>query len=235
MASPNPTAEQLIEQCQGLVRSLALGVHRKLPPGIELDDLIAYGQVGLVEAARDFDPNRGGRFSTYAYYRIRGAIYDGLAKMSWFSRADQDRVRRERMSAEVLREDGEAAGPAGQVDPTAEIRWFRDVTRALAVVHLATQTETEEDQTVGGDCLEDRSAPAAPTVAMTREIVRKLHSLIEALPAEASALIRATYFEGLTLQEAGARLGISKSWASRLHARTLQRLARALRSDEVAE
>jgi RNA polymerase sigma factor for flagellar operon FliA len=232
MASPNPTAEQLVEQCQGLVRSLALGVHRKLPPGIELDDLIAYGQVGLVEAAREFDPTRGGRFSTYAYYRVRGAIYDGLAKMSWFGRADQDRVRRQRMSNELLRENGETAGSGEQLDPSAEMRWFRDVTRALAVVYLATQTD-EEASAVSAS-LEDRSAPAAPTVAMTREIVRKLHALIEALPAEASALIRATYFEGLTLQEAGARLGISKSWASRLHAKTLERLARGLRSEEMA-
>ena len=85
MSAPPPTAEQQqwIEQCQGLVRSLALQIHRKLPANIDLEDLIAYGQLGLVEAARSFDAGRGCQFSTFAYYRIRGAIYDGAAKMSW--------------------------------------------------------------------------------------------------------------------------------------------------------
>ena len=48
--------QRLIEEYQGLVRSLALRIHRKLPRYIDIEDLIAYGQVGLAEAARDFDP-----------------------------------------------------------------------------------------------------------------------------------------------------------------------------------
>jgi DNA-directed RNA polymerase specialized sigma subunit len=85
MSAPLPTAQQQhwIEQCQGLVRSLAVRIHRKLPARIELDDLIAYGELGLLEAAQSFDARRGCQFSTFAYYRIRGAIYDGAAKMGW--------------------------------------------------------------------------------------------------------------------------------------------------------
>ncbi len=56
MTTSSDNVEQLIEENQGLVRSLAATIHRKLPPYVELDDLIAYGQVGLAEAARDFDP-----------------------------------------------------------------------------------------------------------------------------------------------------------------------------------
>ena len=63
--------QRLIEECQGLVRSLALQIKTKAPASIELDDLISYGQIGLAEAARDFDPDRGFRFSTFAYYRMR--------------------------------------------------------------------------------------------------------------------------------------------------------------------
>jgi RNA polymerase sigma factor for flagellar operon FliA len=101
------------------------------------------------------------------------------------------------------------------------------VTRALAIVYLATQADSEEP--AAAVPLVDRSEPPAPAAAIRREIHQKLHELIDALPAEAATLIRATYFEGLTLQEAGTRLGVSKSWASRLHAKTLQRLARSLR------
>ena len=81
------------------MRSLASRIHHKLPPYVDLEDLVAYGQMGLAEAARDFDPARGTQFSTFAYYRIRGAIYDGLAKMSWFSRVEYGRRAISRWSA----------------------------------------------------------------------------------------------------------------------------------------
>ena len=80
----------------------------QLPPNVELDDLVAYGQIGLVEARGDFDPARGNRFSTFAYYRIRGEIYDGMAKMSWFGRDGSAQAHADRLSNEVLR--GEAKG-----------------------------------------------------------------------------------------------------------------------------
>ncbi len=231
MTDARPSPQQLIEECQGLVRSLAVTIRRKLPPQVDLEDLVAYGQIGLVEAARDFDPSRGGRFSTYAYYRIRGAIYDGLSKMNWFGRQDQRRLRCDRMSNDVLRLEGEQVEAAAEGDLTADVRWFRNVTRALAIVYLATQMDSERGN--GLESVVDRSEPEAPAIAVRREISQRLHELIDALPPEAATLIRATYFEGLTLQEAGTRLGVSKSWASRLHARALQRLARSLRLEGI--
>ena len=232
MSVPSLTPEQLIEDCQGLVRSIASSIHRKLPPQVELEDLIAYGQIGLVEAARDFDPMRGSRFSTYAYYRVRGAIYDGLAKMTWFSRSQQNQVRCEQMGNEALRLEGEEEEPAEKRTIEVDMRWLRNVTRALAVVYLATHRSGETEGDIRASSLVDESSPEGSAAASDREIVEKLHQLIEALPEEAKSLIRATYFEGLTLQEAGQRLGVSKSWASRLHAKTLQRLARSLRLEE---
>ncbi len=158
MSSDSLSPPQLIEQCQGLVRTLALGIHRKVPPSVELDDLIAYGQVGLGEAARDFDPARGGKFSTYAYYRIRGAIYDGLAKMSWFGRSAYQHVRYEQMGNEVLRQqhDETPAGEGG--DLQADMRWLRSVSRALAVVCLTTLSGRDEDRNAEAG-IADESSP----------------------------------------------------------------------------
>ena len=172
VASPNQ--QQLIESQQGLVRSLAAGVRRRLPPSVDMDELIAYGQVGLAEAARDFDPGRGIQFSTFAYYRVRGAIYDALSKISWFAHS-------------------------GGCDKEA------DAEDSRAVV--------------------DASTPSPPAAAMRRELEQFLSEMVDRLPCEAATLIRAVYFEGQTLEEAGKRLGISKSWASRLNAKTLRQLA----------
>ena len=228
MTASDQTAQERIEQCQGLVRSLASRIHRKLPPHVDLDDLIAYGQVGLAEAARDFDPARGSQFSTYAYYRIRGSVYDGLSKMTWLSRSQYKKVRDDQLSNEVLGEQAKQQEESSEKPGAeADMRWFRDLSQALAVVYLSTGTEKRGEAKEAA--LADASTPTPAAVAMGREIHEKLHELIDALPAEAGTLIRATYFEGLTLQEAGKRLGISKSWASRLHAKTLQRLARSLK------
>jgi RNA polymerase sigma factor for flagellar operon FliA len=218
-----------------MVRSLALSVSRKLPPSVELDDLISYGQIGLGEAARDFDPSRGSRFSTYAYYRIRGAIYDGLSKMAWFDRARTSQVRYEQMSNEVLRLENEADVSDEATDLEGDSRWLRNVSQTLAVVYVASRAGSQPaDEERGAAALVDPSSPDAATVAMRREVSEKLHAFIEALPPMAAGLIRGIYFEGLTLQEAGQRIGVSKSWASRLHSRALEQLARLLRGGGIS-
>jgi RNA polymerase sigma factor FliA len=231
MNAPHPVTEpsRLIEQCQGLVRSLASSIGRKLPPHIELEDLIEYGQVGLIEAARDFDPQRGGQFSTYAYYRIRGAIYDGLAKMCWFSRAQYRRLRYEQMANELLRTEREEENENAKSTAESDACWFRDVSRTLAVVYLATHRERESEEGQDSSALADSSVPEPSTILIGREMSRQINALIESLPSQEGTLIRATYFDGLSLQEAAHRLGISKAWASRLHAKVLQRLGKSLR------
>jgi RNA polymerase sigma factor for flagellar operon FliA len=84
--SENPAV--LMAAYLGLVRALAWKIHQKLPRHVELDDLVGYGCIGLAEAAKAYESQRGVKFSTFAHLRIRGAIMDGLEKMSWF-RYDQ--------------------------------------------------------------------------------------------------------------------------------------------------
>lgn len=232
MSAPQRTAQQdrWIEQCQGLVRSLAVQIHRKLPASIELDDLIAYGQLGLVEAAQSFDSSRGCQFSTYAYYRIRGSIYDGAAKMSWGLREDAGQSSESPACGAAAGLPGEKetrAEKAGEEPPAAR---RREPMHAVAVVSLSQQSE--DDSEAVPVCLVDTLQPAPSASAMETEMSEKLHALIDTLPQAAAALIRATYFEGLTLEEAGQRLGLSKSWASRMRTRALKSLARSLDSWE---
>ena len=226
MNPPAKSPQDLIASCQGLVKSLAWKVHCKLPRHIELDDLVSFGQVGLAEAARDFDPQRGRNFTTYAYYRVRGAIFDGLAKMAWFNRADYARGRYESLANEVLdlqNTDGEGS------QLKEDVRWLKQVGGTLAMVYLCSHAADDESDAAAA--LEDHSVQSPPAMAIRRETVHKLHELIDALPTDAATLIRATYFEGLTLKEAGERIGVSKAWASRLHAKTLAQLSRSLGRD----
>jgi RNA polymerase sigma factor for flagellar operon FliA len=218
------TLDQLIDEGQALVRSLAFSVSRS-NPAPDLDDLISYGQVGLAEAAREYDPSHGAQFTTFAYYRIRGAIYDGMSKMSWTSRARYNRFRYERMANEALQAENPETTASDSVADQA--RWLRNMSEKLAVVYLASGGD-DEHSGVRESSLEDPRATPSGLIA-GREICEKLSELVNSLPAPESRLIRTIYFEGATLQEAANRIGISKSWASRMHTKVLEQLARSLR------
>ena len=154
-------AGQLIASCQGLVRSIAWKIHRQLPPYISLDDLVGYGQIGLVEAAKDYDPKHQTQFTTFAYYRIRGSILDGLSRLAWFNRADYVGGRYERIANEVLEpERAPSAHPGCHDDQwTDDVRWFRNATGALAVAYFmchgaggAGRRRGDEPSLAGGKC-----------------------------------------------------------------------------------
>ncbi|MEX0725266.1 MAG: sigma-70 family RNA polymerase sigma factor [Planctomycetaceae bacterium] len=206
--------------CQGLLRSIAWKIHRGVNLHIELDDLIGYGQIGLIEAARDFDDSRGVQFTTYAYYRIRGAIFDGLSKMSWFNHVDYNKGRFEQMAHGVLEESTSKTDDALQ-----HVKWFKETVSGMAMVYLFCHLQ---DQT-GGRTPEFCDGQRGPEEKIdVSDTFVKLNELIDRLPTDARELIRATYFEGCTLKEAGERIGRSRAWASRMHTRALQDLARGL-------
>lgn len=213
---PQPTVTELISSCQGLVRSIAWKIHQKLPATVDLDDLIGYGQIGLAEAARDFDTSRGTQFTTYAYYRIRGAVLDGLSRMSWFSRAEYAAGRYEQAANDILTGEGARTAESDEVD------WFSRTTRSLGMAFVMTHfvngtaESTIADQRTPGDTVE------------TSDLCDAVRRLLDELPEQEQCLIRGIYFEGLSIKDAGERINISKAWASRLHARVLERLAARL-------
>ncbi len=89
-----PSTDPLVDELT-LVRQLAGALVRRLPPHIELDELIALGNLGLVEARRRFDASRGVPFAAFAALRIRGAMLDGLRAEDLISRDERSRVRRD--------------------------------------------------------------------------------------------------------------------------------------------
>ena len=89
-ASPSQRVEQATEQMitkyLPLVRVVAEKIHRRLPPGVDLESLIHSGVVGLLEALERFDPKRGVEFEIYARYRIHGEVMQCLRSLDWVSR-----------------------------------------------------------------------------------------------------------------------------------------------------
>jgi len=216
----SPAPGELIQSCQGLVRSIAWKIHQRLPRSVELDDLIGYGQVGLAEAARDFDAGKGVQFTTYAYYRVRGAVLDGLSTMSWFSKADYSRGRYEQGANAVLRESTVEDGMAG------ELAWFTNTTRSLSAAFLISDIASVSVEQ------QNRDAVSPSAGAEADELKRVIEKALGRLTEQERTLIEGVYFQGMSIKDAGERIGISKAWASRLHARILQTLG--LQLSEIA-
>ena len=147
--------------------------------------------------------------------------------MNWFNRHDYHSGRYEQLANEMLRPEGsESACEEGDDD---NLRWFGRTTNRLAVVYLLSHLHNrQDDQSDESAMFEDRTSRSPAANMMDLELTDRLHRSVDSLSTDAAGLIRATYFDGLSLTEASTRLGISKSWASRLHARALEELARSL-------
>jgi len=222
MEKGSSTRDQLVEECQGLVRYLANQVRSRVPSWVEMDDLISYGQVGLLQAARDFDASVGAKFSTFAYYRIRGSIFDGINKLMW-CRTARDPEYKYEQSADSLLQATSGGGTALE-NPLEEASWLSRTVGALAVSYLVSTDGVGRTADVV-----DKSVRAPWFRMLQAETGTQLARAIDRLPQDAAALIRAVYYEDQTLQEAADRLKISKSWASRMHARALEQMARYLK------
>src|SRR5262244_4514025 len=94
-------ADRLVLQHAELVKRIAYHLAGRLPPSVEVDDLIQAGMLGLLEAASNYAANRGASFETYAGIRIRGAMIDALRKLDWAPRSVH---RKARAAAAAVRE-----------------------------------------------------------------------------------------------------------------------------------
>jgi RNA polymerase sigma factor for flagellar operon FliA len=223
------SVEELIEECKGVVISLAHRVRRNVPVRVDIEELIAYGNLGLAEAARDFNPELGNKFITFAYYRIQGAIYDGLTTLAWGSRGYYRKMRYSQMANQVLEQSYENPTDSNNAKENGD--WFGRTTEQLAVVYLASGMDEHSD--VLGQAISSEASPEEHV--QRREVSNQMRSLVKSLPDNEAKLIEFIYFEGLSLKEASARIGVSKSWGSRMHAKVLDDLARKMRTEGMVD
>lgn len=224
--------DELVKQHLSLVEAVARKLRRQITARIEFDDLLGYGSKGLMEAAERFDPRHGVAFSTFAYYRIRGAMLDGLRTMGWYSRADYARYRAEERANEYLQNqsDREGAGaaaaataPAGGTTESkpdsgkaATLASVAEVLSAIATVHI---TSLEAAATVA-----DERLPAPDASLDSGRLGVRVREAMKRLPDRERQLMELYYFGDKNLEQAGAVMGLSKSWACRLHARAVDLL-----------
>lgn len=223
--------KKLLEEHLPLVQRLASKVARQVSRVVEVDDLIAYGAQGLAEAADRFDPTLGVAFGAFATYRIRGAIYDGLRQLGHLPRSEYAKIQARDRANHLLENLGErdaGARAAGRPTPTVQDD-VRAMAEAMANVVTSWVTSLEKLQDKGFD--PSAGAPSAEDHLASAQRSRKLAAALARLPDKERHFITKHYVEEKTLLEAGAELGLSKSWSSRLHARAIEQLRDLLDED----
>src|SRR6185312_15158527 len=124
--------QKLVDANVPFVRSIASKIKDQLPREIEFDDLYNYGMQGLLEAAERYDRRHGVTFQTFAYYRVRGAMFDGLRNMGWLPRHEYARLRFEERAAAYLTNLSEREAGAGVSAEAAAVVNIEDEVRQVA-------------------------------------------------------------------------------------------------------
>lgn len=213
--------DELIERYLPYVRSIAQSIVSKLPAQIDINDLIGYGRIGLIEAVERFDRTRGVSFKTFAYYRIKGAIYDGLRQIGWFSRSEFARIRFEQNANELMTSHSNVEVRGQSVDD--EVQEVEAIFSGIVSAYMLSLDSAESLNTP-----EDKASPDEDYE--TNEFRSIVRQAISQLPENERKLIEYYYYHDLTLEEIGNKLGLSKSWTSRLHAKCLQHLCEMLKN-----
>jgi len=227
-----PDSPDVLERFHGtleLVDIIARQVRRAVGPAVELDELLSYGREGLLDAARRYDPSRGVPFRAYANFRVRGAVLDGMRASARLPRRVHARLRAldaARRTSEGAAEDALGATPAHEAAADAERALgahLAAMATAMAVGLVAEAGGGEEGELVAVD------GQSSPEEAVGRaELLARLREAIQDLPREEAELVRRHYLGGERFDHVAAELGLSQSWASRLHTRAVARLAKRL-------
>lgn len=212
----DPSRDAIVEKYLPYATSIAAKVVRTLSSDIDFDDVLCNARLGLLEAAERFDPSQNVDFKTFAYYRIRGAIYDGLRKTGWLPRSLYSKIKFEQAANDYL-ETQANSGTSEFFEK--ELKEVRESMNTLAGIYVMSVDATEDME------LEDHNADKdIEQKAEFQKLKTLICDCIESLPDKERKLIKMYYFRGMTLEEAGEALGLSKSWTSRLHARSLELL-----------
>ena len=215
--------DETIDQCAGMVRSIATRLRNQMRLRADLDDLVQAGMVGLLEAANRFDPDAGVAFTTFAYTRVRGSIVDSLAGITGIRRSQARQLSRLRAANEFL-ESHELASDAE--DDASFVS--QAVTGAMFAADFGEIGEEIAATAEGEGDINPLRVDAERSIGKAQLRMLVLKSL-EHLAEDEAQLLKAHYLDGRSLQAVATERGISRSWASRVHTRALRNARSVLR------
>jgi RNA polymerase sigma factor for flagellar operon FliA len=220
------SADALVARHAELVKRIAYHLAGRLPPSVEVSDLIQAGMVGLLEAAAHYASDRGASFETYAGIRIRGAMIDALRKQDWAPRSVH---RKARAAAQAIRSiENEAGREARDAEIAAAMNISIEEYHRVLQDSLACQLASMDDANDAHEIADRDSDPLLEAESGALRLA--VADAISGLPERERLVMSMYYDDELNLKEIGAVLGISESRVCQLHGQALVRLRARLRN-----
>ena len=228
--------DALIRQYLPLVRRLANHMIAKLPPNVELDDLVQVGMIGLTEALSRYEATQGVQFETFATQRIRGAMLDELREGDWMSRSSrksQKDIERavQRLEQKLGRSPLESEIAQEMEMSLADYQSLLGKVRGTQLVYLEDMAHSDSDD--GDGFLERHLADTGtdPVNLLRDQRLRTaLVSAIQTLPEREQYIMGMYYEHDMNLKEIAAVLGVTDSRVCQLHSQSIARLRAKMRT-----
>ncbi|WP_026286128.1 FliA/WhiG family RNA polymerase sigma factor [Salsuginibacillus kocurii] len=226
-------ADVLVESYMSLVHYHVHRIGVGLPKNVDKEELISHGLIGLYDALEKFDRSRDLKFDTYASFRVRGAIIDGLRREDWLPRSVRDKAKKiddvtERLEQEkgrLITAEEIAEELEMNTEEVIKVNADSFVSNMLSIDEETADSEREESYR---NTIEDPNTPT-PEQQLDRDALKEdLRSVIEKLNDREQLVISLFYDEGLTLTEIGEVLELSTSRISQIHSKALYKMRQVL-------
>ena len=232
----DPTSgNSLIIKYKPLVNYHVQRISAGLPKSVSRDDLTSLGMMGLFDALNKFDLKRDLKFDTYASFRVRGAIIDGLRKEDWLPRSAREKAKKLEVQIEQLEQKlmrhatpEEIAShmniPVEEVYQTYQEHFFSNV---LSINEQQDQEEADGKAFVIRD---DRTKTPEQQIVHS-ELLGDLAENIQKLNEKEQLVLSLFYTDEMTLTEIGEILQLSTSRISQIHSKALFKLRKLLTNE----
>ncbi len=244
-SSEDVRREAVDELVRGNLRFVVSYAKRFHSPGISFLDLINEGNIGLIQAARRFDPDRGVKFITYAVWWVRQAISNALSEQWGAIRLPHKQATLHSRLGRVKEALSRSLGREATMEEIATEAGLRpDEAENLMAMSRSSESLSElfgaeEDRTLG-DTLEQTSVAAADDQLLQRSSVEQTRNLLESLPKKERAILCRRFGipedgsegerEPMTLQEIGEELRLSRERVRQIEAQAIARIKRTMKS-----
>ena len=201
-----------------------------LPKNVNREELRSLGNMGLFDALEKFDPSRDLKFETYASFRIRGAIIDGLRKEDWLPRSTREKAKLIESTVEALEQrkmrnitPDEIAAELGftedEVIKITNENFFSNVLSMDEQPHDSLYEQDSQSYTV-----KDDRVLSPEEMLVKKELLAEMGKYIQKLGEKEQLVLDLFYRQELTLTEIGYILNLSTSRISQIHSRALFKL-----------
>lgn len=224
----------LVKKYMSLVSYHVARISAGLPRSVSKDDIYSLGLLGLYDALEKFDPKRDLKFDTYASFRIRGAIIDGLRKEDWLSRSTREKAKKiegavEKLEQKLMR-NVTAEDVAKELGlPEEEVVAVMNEDFFASILSLDEHPGEKDEKDGNGFAIRDNNAIIPEDKVLKDELIEELQDSIKELNEKEQLVLSLFYNEELTLTEIGQVMDLSTSRISQIHSKAIFKLRKTLK------